>query len=98
MASPTITTDQAAAIGHTIGIDWETSPFDVEQFRAGMAIELEHGSRDPQTDVTSDDLTLTGMIAWAHLKELPDYYERLAAMERQAHKEWDAKAAQRRSA
>ncbi len=93
MATPTITADRAAAIGQTIGIDWGTSPFDVEQFRAGMATELEHGSRDPQTDVTSDDLTLTGMIAWAHLKEFPDYYDRLAAMEVQAQKEWEAKSA-----
>ncbi len=35
--------------------------------------------------------SLTGKIAWAHLKEFPDYYDRLDAMEAQAHKDWDAK-------
>jgi hypothetical protein len=75
---------EAAGIGRTIGIDWETSPFDVEQFRVGLEVELEHGAHDPETDVTSDDPVLTGKIAWAHLKELPDYYTRLVAMEREA--------------
>jgi hypothetical protein len=47
----------------------------------GLAVELEHGAHDPQTNVTNDDLIATGKIALAHLKELPDYYTRLAAME-----------------
>jgi hypothetical protein len=77
MAMQSVTSEQASAIGQTIGIDWETSPFDVEQFRRGMEVELEHGAHDPQTDVTNDDPILTGKIAWAHLKEFPDYYDRL---------------------
>jgi hypothetical protein len=79
-----ITAKQALRVGEAIGIDWIASPFDVEQFRAGMEIELEHGSHDPQTDVTHDDPILTGKIAWAHLKEFPDYYVRLARMEAEA--------------
>ena len=81
------TSDDARSVGDRIGIDWATSPFDVEEFRAGMEIELEHGSHDPETDVTHDDPLLTGKIAWAHLKEFPDYYDRLEKMEQQAHAE-----------
>lgn len=93
MATTSITSEQAAAVGTEIGIDWTTSPFDVEQFRSGMEVELEHGSHDPQTDVTNDDPILTGKIAWAHLKEFADYYDRLDAMESQAHKDWEQKTA-----
>ena len=75
------TTDDARSIGERLGIDWASSPFDVEQFRAGMDVELEHGTHDPETDVTGNDPLLTGKIALAHLRELPDYYTRLARME-----------------
>lgn len=78
------TTEEARGIGSVIGIDWTASPFDVEQFREGLEVELEHGTHDPETDVTRDDSVITGKIAWAHLKELPDYYTRLAAMEADA--------------
>jgi hypothetical protein len=86
MAESTMQLTQARAreIGSEIGIDWTSVPFDVEQFRIGLAVELEHGARDPETDVTHDDPLLTGKIAWAHLKELPDYYTRLAVMEGEA--------------
>lgn len=73
--------EEARSIAEQIGIDWASSPFDLEQFRAGMDVELEHGTRDPGTDVTGDDPVLTGKIALAHLRELPDYYTRLARME-----------------
>ena len=78
------TEEEARSIGTTIGIDWASSPFTVEQFHMGLAVELEHGAHDPETDVTHDDPILTGKIAWAHLKELPDYYTRLAVMEGEA--------------
>jgi len=74
-----ITSEEARRVGDEIGIDW--SRFDLEQFRSGMDVEFEHGSHDPQTDVTGDDPILTGKIALAHLKEMPDYYTRLARME-----------------
>jgi Protein of unknown function (DUF5661) len=73
--------EEARVIGLGLGIDWRHSAFDVEQFRMGLDVELEHGRRDPDTDVTHDDPILTGKIALAHLKELPDYYTRLARME-----------------
>jgi hypothetical protein len=78
------TAADASRIGTAIGIDWATSPFDVEQFLKGLRVELEHGAHDPETNVTGDDELMTGKIAWAHLKELPDYYTRLAVMEGEA--------------
>jgi hypothetical protein len=80
------TIEEAQRVGNEIGVDW--SRFDVEQFRLGMDVEFEHGSRDPQTDVTGDDPIVTGKIALAHMKEFPDYYERLERMERDAEREW----------
>jgi hypothetical protein len=81
MGDHTFTSEEARSLGEQLGIDWTSSPFDVEQFRAGMDVELEHGTRDPETDVTGDDPVLTAKIALAHLRELPDYYARLARME-----------------
>jgi hypothetical protein len=78
------TLDEARAAGERIGIAWDGSPFSLEQFRMGMDIELEHGTRDPQTNVTGDDVIMTAKIARAHLNEFPDYYTRLAKMEAEA--------------
>jgi hypothetical protein len=83
--------EEARRVGDTIGVDW--SRFDVEQFRTGMDVEYEHGSHDPQTNVTGDDPILTGKIVLAHMKELPDYYERLERMEREAAAERSGKPA-----
>jgi hypothetical protein len=79
---------EARAIGERIGIDWSSSRFDVEQFRMGLGVELEHGRHDPETNVTDDDELTTGKIAWAHLNEFPDYYTRLAKMEAEAERYW----------
>jgi uncharacterized protein DUF5661 len=81
MGEQTFTTNEARSVGEQLGVDWASSPFELEQFRAGMDVELEHGRRDSDTDVTGDDPLLTGKIALAHLRELPDYYTRLARME-----------------
>ena len=81
------TAEEARRIGEGIGIDWSSVPFDVEQFRAGLDVELEHGTHDSATDVTGDDPTTTGKIALAHLNEFPDYYTRLEAMEQQAKRD-----------
>ena len=78
------TADEARRVGEQIGIDWPDAPFDVEQFRSGMDVELEHGLHDPSTNVTNDDPVVTGKIALAHLNELPDYYTRLERMESEA--------------
>lgn len=78
--------DEARRIGTLLGIDWQK--VDLDQFRRGLEVELEHGARDPETNVTDDDLTLTGKIAWAHLKEFPDYYTRLDKLEAEADAYW----------
>ena len=84
-------TEEARRVGDAIGIDW--NKFDLEQFRAGMDVEYEHGSHDPQTDVTGDDPIVTGKIALAHMKEFPDYYVRLERMEQEAEADWSDKRA-----
>ena len=81
------TADDARAIGEEIGIDWAKSPFDVEQFRVGMTVELEHGLRDERTNVSNDDPHVTAKIALAHLNEFPDYYTRLQRMEQEAERD-----------
>ena len=81
-----IIVDEARNVGTTLGIDW--SKVNLQQFRRGLEVELEHGARDPETNVTNDDLTLTGKIAWAHLKEFPDYYTRLDQLEAEADAYW----------
>ena len=83
-ATKSFTANEARSIGDRIGIDWTT--VDLEQFRRGLEVELEHGSRDPQTDVTHDDPLMTGKIAWAHLREMRDYYTRLDQMEAEAER------------
>lgn len=82
-------TEEASKIGEALGITWKE--FDVEQFRRGMDVELEHGLRDSKTNVTNDDPPMTGKIALAHLNEFPDYYIRLGKMEDEAEKYWERK-------
>ncbi len=82
------TIDEARLVGQEIGIDWAASPFDVDQFRIGMNVELEHGLHDTFTNVSDDDPHVTGKIALAHLNEFPDYYTRLEQMEEQAKRDW----------
>ena len=81
MTTRQFTPEEARKIGERIGIDWGAGNVDLEQFRMGLAVESEHGSQDPATDVTHDDEIITGKIALAHLKEISDYYTRLAVME-----------------
>jgi hypothetical protein len=83
------TLNQAKTIGEQLGIRWDK--FDVEQFRAGLGVELEHGAANQTTNVTNDDPLKTAKIALAHLTEFPDYYTRLAKMEAEAKSFWDSK-------
>lgn len=73
------TLEEARKIGDSIGVDW--NKYDIEQFRMGLGVELEHGTINPMTNVTNDDPIMTGKIALAHLNELPDYYTKLAKIE-----------------
>jgi hypothetical protein len=76
------TSKEAQRIGEQLGIDW--SKYNIEQFRMGLDVELEHGKIDLHTNVTNDDPIMTGKIALAHLNEFPDYYTRLDKMEKEA--------------
>ena len=87
MAIKNFTTEQAEKTGEKLGIKWDK--FDVEQFRIGMGVELEHGTVDSNTDVSRDDALITGKIALAHLNEFADYYTRLLAMEEEAEEFWE---------
>jgi len=80
------TAEEAKAVGEKLGLDW--TKFDVEQFRMGMDVELEHGLVSPETNVTNDDPLITGKIALAHLNEFADYYTRLDKMEKEADLFW----------
>jgi len=80
------TKKEAKEIGEKLGIIWDK--FDVEQFRKGMDVELEHGTVDENTNVTNDDPLMTGQIALAHLNEIRDYYDRLERMEQEGEKFW----------
>lgn len=87
MTKKVFTTEQAKEIGEKLGINWKK--FDIEQFRMGLDVELEHGLVDHSTNVTNDDPLLTGKIALAHLNEYPDYYTRLYKMEDEAEDFWE---------
>jgi hypothetical protein len=82
--------EEAKKIGEQLGIDW--SKFDVEQFRMGMDVELEHGTVDANTNVTNDDPIMTGKIALAHMNEFADYYTRLEKLEKEADEFWQGRA------
>ncbi len=83
------TKEEAKKIGEKLGVKWDT--FDVEQFRMGMDIELEHGTINSNTNITNDNPLLTGKITLAHLNEFPDYYNRLEKMEKKAEEFWKKK-------
>lgn len=79
--------ERAKEIGESIGINW--TEFNVEQFRMGLVVELEHGKISPKTNVSDNDPLVTAKIALAHLEEFPDYYTRLEKMENKAEEYWD---------
>lgn len=80
------TKEEASITGTKLGIKWDK--FNVEQFKNGLNVELEHGNRYSDTNISNDDVLTTGKIALAHLREFPDYYLRLAKMEKEADKFW----------
>lgn len=71
----------AMMMGKRLGINWPKEKFTVGDLLVGMHYELEHGKVDPETNVTDDSPKATAKIAWAHLKERPDYYVQLMKMD-----------------
>ena len=78
------TMDDARMALDRLGLDLESEQITLEALTAGMNVELEHGSRFPDLDISGDDPIVSAKIALAHLRELPDYYERLVRMEAEA--------------
>ena len=89
MAKKRFTKGEAEKIGKKLGIKWDK--WNVEQFRLGLDVELEHGKVSLKTNITNDNPLMTGKIALAHLNEFHDYYTRLAKLEKQADKFWKNK-------
>ena len=81
-----VSAEQAKQIGDRLGVNWDEVP--LEELRRGIEVEYEHGSHDPDTNVTNNDPMLTAKIALAHIKEFSDYYERLDKMEAEAKAFW----------
>ncbi len=54
---------------------------DVENFRIGLEVELEHGIRFPNANITNNHPLITGLIVIAHFEESLDYYQRLEVAE-----------------
>lgn len=80
-SAPNVDLEMARAAAEAIGLDFAVEAFDLEALRRGMTVELEHGRRSPETNLTNDDPVLTARIALAHLREMPDYYDKLATIE-----------------
>jgi len=62
-------------------VNTEKMKIDLEEFRNGVEVELEHGIRFKDANVTNNHPILTGMIVLAHLKESLDYYKLLEVAE-----------------
>lgn len=83
--------EDAKKIAKKLNIDFSKEKFNLNEFTMGINVELEHGTRFSNTNVTNNDPILTGMIALAHLQEFPDYYTRLNKLEEEAKKYWKNK-------
>lgn len=90
-SKPFFTREESKDIAKKLDIKFDKEKFDLEEFYMGVNIELEHGTKFPIANVTNNDPILTGMIALAHLLEIPDYYTRLSKLEAEAKKYWSNK-------
>jgi hypothetical protein len=79
LKEPAVLPEEAARLRAEVG--GEALSVSEEAFRQGLEVELEHGTRFPDTNVTNNHPLLTGRIVAAHLKESLDYYRRLAVAE-----------------
>lgn len=81
-----VTNANVKNVGKTLSIDFDV--INITTFKKGMMVELEHGKKCGLTNITNNDLLMTGKIVLAHLFEFPDYYDRLEKMEERAKKYW----------
>lgn len=79
LKTDSVTREEASLILKVVNTEGMKIP--VGEFKAGLEVELEHGTRYKDANVTNNHPVLTGMIVLAHLKETMDYYERLEVAE-----------------
>lgn len=79
ITDPTVSKEEAAKILNIVNTKGMNIP--LETFRKGLEVELEHGTRFEDANVTNNHPVLTGMIVIAHLKETMDYYQRIDVAE-----------------
>ena len=79
ITDPVVTQEEAATI-LTI-VNTKSMDIPLEDFRKGLEVELEHGTRFDDANVTNNHPVLTGKIVIAHLKETMDYYQRIDVAE-----------------
>ncbi len=79
MTEAEVLPEEAAKLLEIVNV--EHMPIRLEDFRVGLEVELEHGTRFPDANVTNNHPILTGKIVLAHLKETLDYYQRLEVAE-----------------
>lgn len=81
-----LTIEDAKRVIKELNLDMSKLKYTIDDLLKGMKVELEHGTIEPLTNVTDDDVIMTGKIALAHLNEFHDYYELLEVMEEYAKK------------
>jgi len=79
ITDPTVSEEEASTILNVVNTQGMKIP--LEAFRKGLEVELEHGTRFEDANVTNNHPILTGKIVIAHLKETMDYYERIDVAE-----------------
>ncbi|MBW1894433.1 MAG: hypothetical protein JRI91_12175 [Deltaproteobacteria bacterium] len=79
ITDPTVSGEEASMILNIVNTQGMNIP--LEAFRKGLEVELEHGTRFEDANVTNNHPILTGKIVIAHLKETMDYYERIEVAE-----------------
>jgi hypothetical protein len=79
IADPTVSDGEASTILDIVNTKGMNIPLNT--FRKGLEVELEHGTRFEDANVTNNHPILTGKIVIAHLKETMDYYERIDVAE-----------------
>ena len=69
-----ITEETSLYVANVLGVNFDK--FSLSEFNEGMNIELEHGTVNPKTNITNDDLIATAKVVLAHLNEFPNYYNK----------------------
>jgi len=82
ISEPVVTREEASKILQAVNA--KHMEIVIDDFRQGLEVELEHGTRYDDANVTNNHPLLTGKIVLAHLKETRDYYKRILVAEMEA--------------